>query len=174
MNKKAVSVMIGYILLVAAAVVMGTITYQWLISYAPSEGIGCPDDVSVFIKKYSCDATNHIFNFTLKNNGKFSVAGYFIHISNTTTEGLAETDLSSYIVLGGVNAANSIIYVSESDNTLTPGSEKESSFDLTGLGLNYINITEIIPARYQEYDKKLKFASCGGSKIKEELTSCVI
>lgn len=87
-NKKAVSIMIGYILLVTAAVVMGVIVYQWLKTYVPKEAIECPDDVSLFIKDYTCNNLTKELTLALQNNGKFSIAGYFIHVKNDSAQNL--------------------------------------------------------------------------------------
>ncbi len=171
MNKKGVSIMIGYVLLVTAAVVMGAIIYQWMITYVPSEGESCPDDVSVFLKNYSCEiGTHNQLNVTLKNNGKFNVAGFFIYGSNDSSREIASTDLASYVTVGGSSAGSAILFVARSDNSLEPNGEKIVLFDLTGSGLNDLKFIEIIPMRYQEMNNRLEFVTCGGAKIKESIS----
>lgn len=167
MNKKAVSVMIGYILLISAAVVMGAIVYQWLRTYMPSEGLACPEDVSVFLKESSCSIDQ--LNLTLKNNGKFDIAGYFIHVTNESWQELADIDISPNILSGGIGAGGAVIFVAGSDNPMKPGDEKKSNFNLTDSGFEQIYLIEIIPVRFQEIENKLRFVSCGGAKIKEKV-----
>ena len=83
-DKKAVSVLIGYVLLVVFAVILAAIVYQWLRTYVPTEGLNCPDGTSIFISETSyCD---NQLNLTLKNNGRFDVSGYFLHASNSSGE----------------------------------------------------------------------------------------
>lgn len=177
-NKKGISVMIGYVLLVTAAIVMGTIAYQWIRTYVPSEGLACPEDVSVFIKEYECGGPKNEFNITLKNNGKFAIAGYFIHVTDDPEQEIATLDISEYIGeekggMGGVHAGGSVIFVAASANSMKPNEEKKSVFGLTEAvvaGLTKIELVQITPVRYHTVDNKLRFVSCGGAKIKEELT----
>lgn len=169
-NKRGISVMIGYILLVTAAIVMGAIAYQWIRTYVPSEGLACPDDVSVFIKEYACGGNE--FNITLKNNGKFAIAGYFIHVTNESKQEIATIDISQNITLGGVSAGGSVIFVAGSTNAMKPNEEKKSVFGLADLvpSITKIELVQITPVRYHTVENKLRFVSCGGAKIKEELT----
>ena len=37
MSKKGLSIMIGYVLLVTAAIVIGVVVYQWMKTYLPTE-----------------------------------------------------------------------------------------------------------------------------------------
>ncbi|MDP7520887.1 MAG: hypothetical protein QF567_01490, partial [Candidatus Pacearchaeota archaeon] len=57
-NKRGISVMIGYILLISSLVVMGTIVYNWMKTFVPTETISCPDGVSIYIKNIECESTN--------------------------------------------------------------------------------------------------------------------
>ncbi len=171
-NKKAITPMIGYILLVTMAVVMGSIAYQWIRSYVPEELSQCPEDVTVFVKDYSC-ATGQ-FNLTIQNKGKFGVAGYFIHISNETDKEIATIDISSKVTQGGIHAGNAIIFLSGDDNPLMPDDDRTVVFDLTGEEIGDIYIVELLPARYQKQDGRLKLVSCGSSRIKEKIATCVV
>ena len=173
MNKKGVSIMIGYVLLISIAVVMGTIVYQTLKTYIPSDIPGCPDDTSLYIKSYSCD--NTWLNFTLKNNGKFDVAGYFVHVSNISGQDLATRDISEYLNSGGIAAGGAVIYGSSSANGISPGDEIQSSFNLGDpVNLGQLYLIEVIPGRYQKLNNQLNFVSCGNSKVREEIndSSC--
>ena len=67
-NRKGISVMIGYILLIAIAIVISVVVYQWLKTYIPTEPLKCSDGVSVFVEDYTYNCTTNQFNFTLKNN----------------------------------------------------------------------------------------------------------
>lgn len=170
-NKKGVSVIIGYVILVAAAVSFGVIVYNWLVTYTPTEVRACPEDVSIFIKEYSCEfgSVNQL-NLTTKNNGKFDIAGYFVYASNDSNNELASHDLSQYIEAGGIAAGNAIIFVAVNENPFKPNDEKVSIFNLTTSNLNTIKFLDITPVRFQEQDNKLEFVSCGGAKIKETIT----
>ena len=101
-DKKGLSIMIGYVLLVAIAIIMSMIVYQFIITYIPREALECPDGVSVFIKetKYDCTLGAETLEVTIKNNGLFSVAGYFIHATTEVGQELATLDLSGKIESG--------------------------------------------------------------------------
>ena len=51
LNKKGVSVIIGYVLLIAFAILISAGVYAWLKTYVPREPLNCPDGVSIFVKE---------------------------------------------------------------------------------------------------------------------------
>jgi len=169
MNKKAVSLMIGYVLLVTAAVVMGVIVYSWMKTYVPKETIECPDDVSIYIKSYTC--ANGQFSVSFSNNGKFSIAGYYIRVKNNTEQELASIDLSSKLVEGaeGKKFASSVLFLGTGENPLQPSDEVTHVFNLADVGGKIIFV-EISPVRYQEIEGQKRFVNCGKSKIEEEIS----
>ena len=170
-NKKGVSIMIGYILLITAAVVMGAIVYNWMTTYVPLDIGSCPEDVSIFVKNYSCDQTGaKQLNITLKNNGKFDIGGYFIYASVDSSKDIATLNLSSYLHQGGIAVGSAILFVPRSDNPLKPGDEFISVYNLTDWTQGGIKFIEIIPSRYQESNNRKEFVSCGNAKVKEVLT----
>ena len=173
-NKHGISIVIGYVLLIAISIVMSIIVYQWLKTYVPKEAIGCSEGTSVFIKEIYYDCTNSVLNITLKNNGKFSVYGYFIHVSNKSGEEIPTIDISKNITKGGVISGNSITFSTGIENALIntftpeePTNVKMSSFNVRGYGLLYK--VEIIPTRMQEVNNKEKLVTCGNTKVEESL-----
>jgi hypothetical protein len=168
-NKKAVSPMIGYILLISAAILMSVIVYVWLKTYVPKEALECPDSTSLFIKNYTCSLSE--LNITVRNNGNFNIAGYFIRIANESGQELATVDLSQRLKdqFGGLILRNSILFSSsETGNSFIPNEEGTHVFDISGVSSIYF--VELVPTRIQEEDGKTRTASCGDSKIKEEVT----
>ena len=103
LNKKGVSVIIGYVLLISLAVVMGGVMYAWMKSYVPKDNFDCPDGTSMYIRNYFYDCTTKTLNLTLWNNGRFDIAGYYIRAANSSTLGLATINLFTYVspVYGG-------------------------------------------------------------------------
>ena len=163
-SRKGVSVIIGYVLLVTFAIVMGGIVYQWMKTYIPKDTLECDEGVSIFLKDYSCNDLE--LSLTLKNNGRFNVAGYFIHATTDPSQELAVIDLSQEITGGGNKVGNVIRFGLGDENSMKPNDEKTSIFQLT----NEIYSIEIIPVRFQVEDNKKRLVSCGTSKIKEEIT----
>ena len=65
-DKKAVSIMIGYILLITFAVVIAAVVLTWLKTYVPRQGLECPDGVSIYILDSELDRNDLVL--TLRNN----------------------------------------------------------------------------------------------------------
>ena len=90
-NKKGISEMIGYVLLISFAVIMSAIVYIWMKSYVPVEAIQCPDSVSVMVNNLDCVGGN--LSLTLKNNGLFNIDGLFIKAAFKPEEEIAVNNL---------------------------------------------------------------------------------
>ena len=52
-NKRGISIVVGYVLLVSFAVFMGVVVYQWMKTFVPKETLDCPEGTSLFIKDYT-------------------------------------------------------------------------------------------------------------------------
>ena len=165
-NKKGVSTIIGYVLLITFGIIMSIIVYSYLKSYVPKEALQCPDGVSVFLKEYNCNST--VVNVTLKNNGRFNFAGYYIHATTSPTQELATLDLAANFSneSGQYLFGNSIIFSLGDVNVMKPNIEQTTHFALD----QNIYSLEIIPVRFQEVENQNRFISCGNAKIKETLT----
>ena len=66
--------MIGYVLLVAIAIIMSMIVFQFIRTYVPKDIVDCPDGVSVFIQETEYDCDDDTLKVTIKNNGRFNIA----------------------------------------------------------------------------------------------------
>lgn len=172
-NRKGLSIVIGYVLLISISLIMSALVFMWLRTYVPKDIVECPEDTSVLIKDISYNCTDKTLKVTLENNGKFSINGYFIHALNitpVTNEEIATADLSSKLMSGGVIAGNAITF-SLDKNSLTPNeptNSKTCTFNVSRYGTLYK--LEIIPTRYQEENEKNVFVSCGNAKVEETLT----
>jgi len=165
-NRKGISVMIGYILLIAIGIGISVLVFQWLKTYIPTEPLECPDGVSVFVEDYTYDCAIDQLSLTLKNNGRFSIAGYFIRATNSSEQGIATIDLSEYTLSGGGGA----VIFNASVNSLTPNDKINNVFDLISTPINQIRSVEIIPITYRTFNNEYRIISCGESKIKEEIS----
>lgn len=146
--------MVGYVLLIAFAIIMGGIVYYWMGSYIPSDNLKCPDGVSVFIEDYDCNFPR--FDLTIKNNGKFNVDGYFLRGTKDSKEEIATLDLSE--------EKEGVIRF-EMGKALEPGKSETKIIDLK----QGIYSIEIIPIRYETINNKKRLASCSEAKIREEI-----
>lgn len=171
-NKRGISVMIGYVLLITFAIIMSIIVYNWLESYVPKDEVECEDGVSMVIEEYSCEGGT--LNITLRNNGRFSVAGFTIFGKKNETADIATLDLSNNIESGGINASGRI-YFSDFEGTGSnsfPPSKRTPNpliFDISSED----EIPEIVitPVRRVEWQGKKLFAVCGRASI-EETVNC--
>jgi hypothetical protein len=170
-DKCGISIVIGYILLIGISITLSIFVYQWLKTYIPTESPTCDEGTSVLLKKilYDCTPGSEELSVTIKNNGRFSVNGFFIHVSNKTGEELATIDISSKVTIEGRLSRNSVVFSGLSENNLAPGKEETFSFDVTEYGNKLIRV-EIIPTRIQEIDGKSRFVSCGDAKVEEVIT----
>lgn len=94
-EKKGLSVMIGYVLLITSAVVMGSIVYIWLESYVPREVPQCPEGVSIAVIESSC--VNGNISLRLKNNGLYNIDGLLVRGSSRPGQEIATIDLTNEI-----------------------------------------------------------------------------
>jgi hypothetical protein len=135
-GKKGISIMVSYVLLIVFVIIIGAIVYQWLKTYVPAQALECPDGVSLFIKDADFDSSDSQLIITLRNNGRFNLAGYFIHATNDSNQTLPTIDLSGYLDntegRPGRIHGNSVLFVEEiaENNLFTPGSEESYFFDI--------------------------------------------
>lgn len=174
--RKGVSEMIGYIILITIALVMGAIVFAWIKSYVPAASISCPEGVSISVRDFQYDCKKSL-NITIKNTGRFSLAGYFIHATNASGQELATIDLSPYLneTFGGFKLNSWVSFFGTVDNSLPPDNQISQSFYLpnaSGGKLTYGNLTsiEIIAARYETQDNKNRFITCTDSRITQDFT----
>lgn len=83
-NKKAISEIVSYVLLISLAIAMAAAAYAFIRPYAekPLPQEECPESISIVLENYSCDQTT--INFTLKNRGLFNVTGLKLKVINDT------------------------------------------------------------------------------------------
>lgn len=173
-NKKGVSVMIGYILLVVFALIIGAIVFQWLRSYVPTQSFECSDGTSIFITE--ADLTGDVLNLSLSNNGRFGLTGYFIHVSNDSSEEIPTIELGSYLNSSAssgnpVNVSNVVYFsLSINENSFSPGSTSSHIFDLSGSGIGTVYKVSVIPARYENINDGNRFVSCGEARRIREVS----
>ena len=171
-SKKGVSVIIGYVLLVSLAIIMGLLVYNYLKTFVPKDGAECSEGVSIYLKEYYCDS--NYLNITLKNNGRFDVSAYFIHASNSSEQKIATINLAENLIHGDVNGiveSQGMLHITYTNpkfiNEFESGEEIITQFNLSSL--NGLNSIEITPVRYQKIEHRLRAVSCGQAKIKETL-----
>jgi len=163
-SKKAVSVIIGYVLLVSFGIVIGVIVFQWMKTYVPQDDLNCPDGVSIFIESYACSLNS--LNITLRNNGKFDIGGYFIYATDSPEEELATIDLSKNNTDNSSKVGLVIkLGTPTPKNAFEANDEETDKYDITGI--EDIYSIEVLPIRWQTEKNRVTLVSCKDAKIKE-------
>lgn len=178
-SKKGVSLMIGYVLLISLAVVMGAVLYVWMKSYVPQEDIKCPDGVSLIVKDYSYNCTTNVLSLKLVNNGNFNISGYVPRASTIPGQELATRDIFNNINKSeGIikyEPGNAVLIDSgqeelQNKNVFDPGREVIHNYELGSMEV--VVMIQLVPVRWQEEKGKLRFVSCGSTARYTEKIKC--
>ena len=167
--------MIGYILLVSLAVVMGGIIYAWAKTQIPQDGIGCDDGISLFVKEVTCENNGSFsfLNLTLRNNGRFSFGGFFLYGANDSEIKVATIDLTGNISVGTYILDDNYFWLQPGvkfpgeTNSFDPGDENFINFSIPTSAINEIKVIEIIPMRWQKIEERERILTCGNAKDRE-------
>ena len=82
-KRKAQSLMVSYVILISIVIALSIGVFSWLKYAANIEPeINCEDGTSVILTDISC--TESSITFDLKNNGRFSIEGIILTVSNST------------------------------------------------------------------------------------------
>lgn len=107
-NKKGVSLVISYVLLITIAVSLSILVYNWLRFYIePGEVKECKQGISVVIQDYEClVADGGSLNLTLKNKGLFNIDGFVLKVNDRK-----DADIGVYTLNAtGAEINTSLIY----------------------------------------------------------------
>jgi len=137
-DKKAISNMVAYAILISITISLSIIVYGWLRFYAGAEGLTeCPDDVNLVIEGYTCtlgiSGNQSTLTVNLKNKGLFTIDGYTLRVHDRP------------------DAEFGIYTLADTEKTISPG-EKEvvtSTFndpnDPTDPDITEISLIEVQP-----------------------------
>lgn len=82
-NKKGVSEIVSYVLLISMTLAISGVIYAWLVFYVtPGQEIKCDEGVSLTIQAYNYNCTTGELNLSLQNRGMFNIDGYLIRVNN--------------------------------------------------------------------------------------------
>lgn len=123
LDKKGISLIVSYVLLISIGLSIAGLVYGWLRFYVDIEDVvKCPDGVSLIIidsSYYQAQGGGSLsLNLTLQNKGRFNIDGYVVRINNRP----------------GATTGTYKIYDSRdpvSDDTLSPGNSNQLKFNST-------------------------------------------
>lgn len=162
-SKKAVSPIIGYILLVSIAITLSVIAYGYMKTFVPKDKVACPDGTSLFIQEYSYIDPN--LEIDLRNNGRFGIAGFYIKATTSPEQDIATKDLAEFHLSGGTEVDKIILFKASEQNSLSPGDIKIIRFAID----EEIYKIELIPIRYENTGGRQTLTSCTRAVIRENL-----
>ncbi len=85
-DKKGVSLMIGYVLLIIIAISLSIAVYSFLVLYLPSEEPKCPKDIKMVVEGVECSpgggSDKRDLKVTVSNRGLFAIRGVFIRVGD--------------------------------------------------------------------------------------------
>ena len=148
-NKKAVSAIIAYVLLVTMAIALSVLVFNWLRFYiSPSETTSCPEGISLVIKDFECiQGKTGSLNLTLKNKGLFNVTGFNVRVNDRNNSEIGIYSFSNDQVGNGKDGVS-----------LAPGEEYNGLYlfsDAEGnsVDLEIIKLVEVQPFIRENGDK---------------------
>jgi hypothetical protein len=175
-QKKGISEMISYVLLMSMVIFISVAVYIWVKSLADvGPPVTCPEGTSLVLNDYKCVGGS--INFTLKNNGRFTINGTILKITNSTgREPIIalvlnnENDLKDwnnyslghYLFARELKPENSIVVVFKNQS-------KKSDGTINDLGFNKITKISIQPFIL---DKRGVPILCTDAKINQEIENC--
>jgi hypothetical protein len=168
-QKKGVSLMVGYVLLVVFSIFLGILTYHILSTYFPKKSLECPDATSLLIESYTYDCNTHIMTLNIENNGRFNVGGYFIYGSSSGVRQrdveLSSLNMDNKSTLSplGVKFGNPV-----AKNSLKPNQVEIDVYNLTKLNQN-LTYLEIQPIRWQNENRKMNVILCSDATVRKDI-----
>ncbi len=88
-DRRGVSVMVSYVLLISIAIIMGITIFGWLKLVANVEPVvSCEDGTSLTIEEIVCQGNteNNLLVLNVKNNGRFNIHGFFVNVGKVRDE----------------------------------------------------------------------------------------
>jgi len=172
LEKRGISVMIGYVLLVVFILSISAVVYGWLKTYVPGEAIECPDEVSLYITNATYFTSVLKLNLTIINNGNFKVRGYSIQIQEDENDEFPTLNITEYLDAGSVGGklGSSIIFGGSEGDGLQPGETETHTFNIPSDQISSIYLVRITPTRFETINGKSTFTSCGRSPAEQLVT----
>ena len=106
MNKKALSEIVGYTILIIIAISLSALVYSFLRLYIPKEQVTCEEDIKLIIQDSSC--ADKVLNLTLTNKGLFKADIAYVRFGDESIK-TRINNLSLSGELYGLNPGKSFI-----------------------------------------------------------------
>lgn len=160
-NKKGISEIISYVILIAIAMGVSIGVFIWLKDFANvSPRIDCKEGTSLRLDEVTCDA--YQIKIKVKNNGNFNIDGFII----TASDDVNKLPIRKLLAVYGPGEIPSPPGYYDFNSSLKPSDEpREISFAKGG----YIESIQIQP---YIRDEKEKIVVCENAFIRQDVTGC--
>ncbi len=119
-NKKALSEVVAYTLLIIIAISLAALAYPFLKLYLPKEKLECEQEINLIIPDYSCSLAEGQLNLTLSNKGLFKADAAYIRF------GAQDQRIKEQI-----NRENFLLFNPDNSPGLNPGEEFSASYNVS-------------------------------------------
>lgn len=79
-NKKALSEIVSYVLLIIIAIGISAMVFAFLQVYLPKEKAECPADISLSIQDYTCSLSDEELMLVISNRGLWKVDAAYVRL----------------------------------------------------------------------------------------------
>src|SRR3989338_3622192 len=150
-NKKGVSEMVGYVLLVVIAVGLSVLVFAYLRLYIPKGNLDCQEGINLAIDSAGLDCTKNELRLTLVNQGRFTVDAAYVRFAAENRK-----------IRTWINQEDNKFYFS---NGIVPGASYQNNHTISAdPGIKYI--VEVQPAIFVSG----KISAC--QNIVTQIVSC--
>ena len=80
-NKKGVSEMVGYVLLVVISVGLSVFVFAYLKLYVPKNALECEEEINIALDSAVLDCSENKLNISLSNQGLFSIDAAYVRFA---------------------------------------------------------------------------------------------
>ncbi len=131
-DRRAVSLVLSYVLLVLIAFSIAAGIYVWIENQVPDPIEACPDGVSIIVRDVQCDIATETVTVTLANKGRFDIHGLIVRATDTLDSGprslnihTSEPNLHSF---GAINEIIGPAPTADGNDPLEPDEEQSYQF----------------------------------------------
>ena len=177
-NKKGLSEMVSYALLVSIAIIVSVGVFIWMRGIANvSPPADCKEGTSIMLEDYSCTSSGSYpgISLNLKNNGMFNVEGIILAVSNDSKR----FDPVYLVPLNQPGQSPGYFFFwplfepSKNVNAGFKNTQKIGGVEQL-VPFNEIKIIQIQPFITYKKGNKKEIIVCQDSVVRQEITGCII
>ena len=171
-DRKAVSLMISYVILIAIAISISIAVFSWLRLVANVEPVAnCEEGTSIIINEYNCGI--NLLELSIRNNGRFSVNGFLL----TVGDNVDRAPITRLVPVNQNLANPEVEFIFETP--LKPGEtspaqftnkEKKSDESVEEVGFEFVKNLRIQPFIIKDNNRIF----CTDAVIRQNLENCQI